>query len=61
MDGFVRSVADALAGLLAGIAGAVMAAVSGIISALSSVVPGGMLPVVVIALILLGLVVLFRR
>jgi hypothetical protein len=61
MDGFVRSVADALGGLLAGIAGAAVAAVSGVIAALSSIVPGGMLPFVVIALIVLGLVVLFRR
>jgi hypothetical protein len=61
MDGFVRSVADALGGLLAGVAGAAVAAVSGVIGALSSIVPGGMLPLVVILLIVLGLVVLFRR
>ena len=61
MDGFVRTVADAFAGLLAGIAGAVAGAVSGVVSTLTSVIPGGMLPVIVIALIVLGLVVILRQ
>jgi F0F1-type ATP synthase assembly protein I len=59
MDGLVRSVGDALAGLLDRIAAAVGAAVGGAVDAVSSVAPLGLVPLAVIGLIILVLV--FRR
>lgn len=61
MGNFIETVVNALAGLLASIAGAVVSAVNGVLAALGSIVPAGWLPFVVIGLIVLGLVVLFRR
>lgn len=59
MDGLVRSVGDAFAGLLDGTAAAVGAAVGGAVDAFSSVAPPGLVPLAVIGLIILALV--FRR
>jgi hypothetical protein len=61
MGGFVDTVFNALADLVAGIARAVVEAVNGMLDALGSIAPAGWLPFIVIGLIVLGLVVLFRR
>ncbi len=61
MDGLLRSVVDALGGLFASILEIVGTAVKGAVDAVTSIVPGGAFPVVVIGVIVLVAVLIVRR
>jgi hypothetical protein len=61
MDGFVRGIGEAIAGLMVALLSVVGNAIDGVIGALTSVVPWGLLPVVGLVVVVLVVVAVFRR
>lgn len=61
MDGFVRGIGEAIAGLTVGLLSVVGQAINGVIAALTSAVPGGLLPIVGLVVVVLVVVAIFRR
>ena len=61
MDDLLGSVVNALGGLFTGVLEIVGTAVKGAVDAVTSIVPGGALPVVAIGIIVLAVVLIMRR
>jgi phage-related protein len=61
MDGLGRSVGEGITGLVQGALGAIGSALSGMVDALGSALPGGALPVIGIAAVLVLLWLVFKR